>query len=225
MDLHRNGFLEERTIRQLYCERHGGFLADRYVEGVCPKCGCGGARGDQCDSCGQLLDPFELERPRCMLDGEVPVERETKHIFMLLNKLQAEVEAWVRVSSEAGKWSANGVAITSNFLKMGLEARCITRDLKWGTPVPGAVPNMEGKVLYVWFDATIGYISITANYTEDWAEWWADPENVQLYQFMGKDNVPFHTIIFPATLIATKKRWTMLHHLSTTGRAECLFGG
>lgn len=216
MDLHRNGFLEEKTIRQLYCEKHEGFLADRYVQGSCPKCLYEDARGDQCDSCGQLLDPFELKEPKCKLDGEAPVERETKHIFMLLNKLQPQVEAWVKVSSEAGKWSANGISITSNFLKMGLEPRCITRDLKWGTPVPTEVPNMEGKVLYVWFDATIGYISITANYTENWSEWWNNPENVQLYQFMGKDNVPFHTIIFPATLIATNKKWTMLHHLSTT---------
>lgn len=142
---------------------------------------------------------------------------------MLLNKLQPQVEAWVKVSSEAGKWSANGISITSNFLKMGLEPRCITRDLKWGTPVPTEVPNMEGKVLYVWFDATIGYISITANYTENWSEWWNNPENVQLYQFMGKDNVPFHTIIFPATLIATNKKWTMLHHLSTTGKPIMFF--
>ncbi|KTW32680.1 methionine-tRNA ligase [Pneumocystis jirovecii RU7] len=191
---------------------------DDTAVGSCPKCLYEGqdARGDQCDSCGQLLDPFELKEPKCKLDGEAPVERETKHIFMLLNKLQPQVEAWVKVSSEAGKWSANGISITSNFLKMGLEPRCITRDLKWGTPVPTEVPNMEGKVLYVWFDATIGYISITANYTENWSEWWNNPENVQLYQFMGKDNVPFHTIIFPATLIATNKKWTMLHHLSTT---------
>ncbi|EMR10130.1 methionine-tRNA ligase [Pneumocystis murina B123] len=216
MDLYKNGFLEERTVRQLYCEKHQGFLADRYVEGICPKCSYFDARGDQCDSCGNLLDPFELKEPRCKVDGEKPVERETRHIFMLLNKLQPEVEDWIKKSYQSGKWSSNGIMITSNFLKTGLEPRCITRDLKWGTPVSPEVPNMEKKVLYVWFDATIGYISITANYTEKWHEWWKNPEDVKLYQFMGKDNVPFHTIIFPASLIGTRKKWTMLHHLNTT---------
>ncbi|KTW29874.1 methionine-tRNA ligase [Pneumocystis carinii B80] len=216
MDLYRNGFLEERMMRQLYCEKHKGFLADRYVEGICPKCSYIDARGDQCDSCGNLLDPLELKEPRCKLDGEKPVENETRHIFILLNKLQPEVEEWIKESYQNGKWSSNGMMITSNFLKIGLEPRCITRDLKWGTPVSPEVPNMQEKVLYVWFDATIGYISITANYTERWDEWWKNPEDVKLYQFMGKDNVPFHTIIFPASLIGTRKKWTMLHHLSTT---------
>ncbi|KAG4303145.1 hypothetical protein PCANB_000490 [Pneumocystis canis] len=216
MDLYNNGFLEEKTIRQLYCEKHQGFLADRYVQGLCPKCSYNGARGDQCDSCGCLLDPFELKEPKCKQDGEKPIERETRHIFMSLNKLQSEVEKWVKESSEVGKWTANGISITSNFLKMGLEPRCITRDLKWGTPVPAGVTDLQGKVFYVWFDATIGYISITANYIDEWSEWWKNPDHVQLYQFMGKDNVPFHTIIFPASLIGTRKKWTMLYHLNTT---------
>ncbi|CAG8777134.1 16053_t:CDS:2, partial [Acaulospora morrowiae] len=113
-----------------------------------------------------------------------------------------------------GKWSANGKNITKSWLKEGLNPRCITRDLKWGTPVP--LEEMKDKVFYVWFDAPIGYLSITANYTKEWEKWWKNPEQVKLYQFMGKDNVPFHTVIFPCTLIGTNEDWTLLHHISTS---------
>ncbi|KAI9789671.1 MAG: putative methionine--tRNA ligase, cytoplasmic protein rar1 [Peltula sp. TS41687] len=214
LKLNDRGYLAEKTTTQPYCEKHSSFLADRFVEGECPRCGYGDARGDQCDRCGHLLDPFDLVNPRCKLDGATPVPRETKHIHLLLDKLQPEVEGWAARSSEEGAWSRNGRVITESWLKEGLKDRGITRDLKWGTPVP--LPGYEDKVLYVWFDACIGYVSITANYTSDWERWWRDPDNVRLYQFMGKDNVPFHTVIFPASQIGTGEKWTMLNHLSTT---------
>lgn len=140
--------------------------------------------------------------------------RDTTHIFLLLNKIQPEIEKFFNKSSKEGAWPQNGVSITKSWLDKGLEVRSITRDLKWGTPIP--LPDYEKKVLYVWFDACIGYPSITANYTKDWELWWRDPENVKLYQFMGKDNVPFHTVIFPGSQIGTGDKWTMLNHLSTT---------
>lgn len=133
---------------------------------------------------------------------------------MNLDALQPEIEAFVNKSSAEGKWSSNGIHITQSWLKEGLKPRCITRDLKWGTPVPA--PGFESKVFYVWYDAPIGYPSITANYTPDWQKWWKNPDNVKLYQFMGKDNVPFHTVIFPGCLKGTREEWTLLHHISTT---------
>jgi methionyl-tRNA synthetase len=212
--LYKADFLEERTTTQPYCEAHESFLADRFVEGICPKCSYDDARGDQCDKCGSLLDPFELIKPHCKIDGATPVPRDTTHIFLRLDKLQPDIEKWFNKSSVAGAWPQNGVSITESWLKKGLEGRSITRDLKWGTPIP--LTGYEKKVLYVWFDACIGYPSITANYTKDWELWWKNPENVKLYQFMGKDNVPFHTVIFPGSQIGTGEKWTMLNHLSTT---------
>ncbi|RPB09726.1 methionyl-tRNA synthetase [Morchella conica CCBAS932] len=215
MDLHKSGFLVEESMTQLFCEKHQGFLADRFVEGICPKCGYEDARGDQCDTCGQLLDPFELIKPRCKLDGTSPIPRDSTHIFIDLEKLQPEIEAWSKKAAEEGQWSKNGRIITESWLKQGLTKRCITRDLKWGTPVP--LPGFEDKVMYVWFDACIGYVSITAEYTKEWKRWWKDADNVKLYQFMGKDNVPFHTVVFPGSQLGTKNGdWTMLHHISTT---------
>lgn len=212
--LWENGFLEEKTAEQPFCEKHDSFLADRYVEGECPRCHYDDARGDQCDKCGHLLDPFDLINPRCKLDGATPVRRQTKHIHLLLDKLQPEIEKWVHSAKEKGDWPKNSRVITESWLREGLKDRGITRDLKWGVPVP--LPGYEKKVLYVWFEACIGYPSITANYTDDWELWWRDPENVQLYQFLGKDNVPFHSVIFPGCQIGTRDKWTMLHHLSTT---------
>lgn len=220
MKLHQNGYLEEKTTEQLYCEVHKSFLADRFVEGTCPNCFYDDARGDQCDKCGLLLDPLQLINPRCKLDGSTPKVRELTHIYLKLNELEAPLKEWVDKASEEGNWSKNSRTITDSWIKKGLEPRCITRDLKWGTPVP--LKGYEDKVLYVWFDATIGYVSITANYgekngdVEAWKKWWRNPENVNLYQFMGKDNVPFHTVVFPASEIGTNDPWTKLHHLLTT---------
>lgn len=213
MKLHENGYLTEKSTTQLYDETNNKFLADRYVEGTCPLCGYEDARGDQCDSCGQLLNPLELKAPRSKLGGKVVI-RDSNHIFLCLDKLQSETESWAQNSSTKGHWSTNGTQITNSWFKKGLNERGITRDLEWGTPVP--LKSMAGKVLYVWFDATIGYISITANYTDSWKQWWQNPKNVELFQFMGKDNVPFHTVVFPASLIGTKQDWTLLHHINTT---------
>lgn len=220
MKLFDNDYLEEQTTEQLYCEVHHAFLADRFVEGTCPKCAYEDARGDQCDKCGNLLNPLELIEPRCKLDNSKPVPRNSTHVYLKLNELEPELKKWVEESAEKGAWSKNSKTITNSWLKQGLDPRCITRDLVWGTPVP--LEKFKDKVLYVWFDATIGYVSITANYFKDkedksgWEKWWRNPENVDLYQFMGKDNVPFHTVVFPATQIGTKDVWTKLHHLNTT---------
>ncbi|QLG72978.1 hypothetical protein HG535_0E00620 [Zygotorulaspora mrakii] len=214
LKLNKNNLLEEQTMKQLFCPVHKGFLADRYVEGTCPKCGYEDARGDQCDKCGALLDPFELINPRCKLDNGVPEIRYSDHIFLSLDKLEKRISDWVEKSSTEGNWSKNSKTITQSWLKDGLKPRCITRDLVWGTPVP--LEKFNKKVLYVWFDAPIGYVSITANYLKDWEKWWKNPDNVKLYQFMGKDNVPFHTVIFPGSQLGTGDKWTLLHHLNTT---------
>ncbi|KXS18387.1 methionyl-tRNA synthetase [Gonapodya prolifera JEL478] len=214
--LQKSGYTFEDTMKQLYCDQpgHKRFLADRFVEGECPHCHYDDARGDQCDSCGKLLNPTELLKPRCKLDGATPILKETKHQFLDLPKLESWNLEWAERVTEEGKWSPNGKTITLSWLKKGLEPRCITRDLKWGVPVPLA--GYEDKVFYVWYDAPIGYISITMNYTpEGWQEWWKNPENVKLYQFMGKDNVPFHSVIFPCILHGTGDPYTIVNTIST----------
>ncbi|WFD19239.1 methionine--tRNA ligase [Malassezia caprae] len=213
LKLHKNGYFEEKTMRQLYCETCSRFLADRYVEGTCPKCGYDDARGDQCDKCGQLLDAIELQNPKCKMCKGTPVERESKHTFLRIDALQPQTEAWAMEQAKVGRWSPNGTFITESWFKEGLRPFSVSRDLKWGVPVP--LPGYEDKVLYVWFDAPIGYPSITANYTDEWERWWKNPSQVKLYQFMGKDNVRFHTVIFPSCLIGTGDAWTKLHHLNT----------
>jgi methionyl-tRNA synthetase len=224
-DVHKAGYIAEEAMTQLYCEATcNRVLADRYVNGTCPNCGYEDARGDQCDNCGRMLNTTELVLPKCATCGQPPVERDTKHLFLDLPKIEEQLKTWVNVASEKGSWSANSVILTNTWLRDGLKQRCITRDLKWGVPVP--LEGYTDKVFYVWFDAPIGYISITAGYgdrfgDEDlWRKWWTpDREagaDVDLVQFMGKDNTPFHTIVFPSALLATGTPWTMLHHISTT---------
>lgn len=146
-----------------------------------------------------------------------PKPRPSYHYFLDLPETETSLKTWLDSASEKGFWSANSKTITYGFLKEGLKSRCITRDLKWGVEVPTEDPDLKGKVFYVWFDAPIGYLSITANFLGgEWKDWWYNPENVNLYQFMGKDNVTFHTIIFPSTLIGTKQNFSLVHHLSTT---------
>lgn len=214
LQLYEKDLLAEHTNKQPYCEKHGKFLADRFVEGECPHCHYDDARGDQCDKCGKLLDPLELINPRCKVDGASPVVRETKHSYLRLDVLQDRIKKWSDESIEKGAWARNAQIITESWLKQGLKERGITRDLAWGVPVP--LPGYENKVFYVWFEACIGYPSITANYTEEWEKWWKNPENVRLYQFLGKDNVPFHSVVFPGCQLGTEDKWTMLHHLSAT---------
>lgn len=214
-DLDAQGLITQQTDQRVFCEKDGIFLADRYVEGTCPHCAYEDARGDQCDRCGKLLEPESLLEPRCKICQTRPVSKETTHLYLDLSQLQAPLAAFSAQSQEAGNWTANAVRTTQSWLEKGLEPRPITRDLKWGTPVPK--PGFENKVFYVWFDAPIGYISITAKaYPEQWKDWWFDPQGTQLYQFMAKDNIPFHTVIFPASLLGTGKPWTMLHHLNST---------
>lgn len=155
---------------------------------------------------------------RCKLDGHSPILKDSDHLFLNLSDLQEKCNDWFLQSSKDGKWSTNGVSITESWIKEGLKQRCITRDLKWGTKVPKV--GYESKVFYVWFDAPIGYLSITANYTPDWEKWWKNREQVKLYQFMGKDNVPFHSVIFPCSLIGTGEDWTLVNHISTTGSSN-----
>ncbi len=209
-----NGYISEKESEQLYCPHCQRFLADRYVVGTCPHCGAEGARGDQCDKCGTLLEPTELIEPKCSVCGTAPVIKKTKHLYINLPKALPLLKEWMDKASVEGFWAKNAIQITNSWIRDGLQERCITRDLKWGIPVPK--PGFEDKVFYVWFDAPIGYISITANATENWKYWWRDPENTDLFQFIGKDNIPFHTVIFPSSLLATGEKWTMLHHMSST---------
>ncbi len=213
-DLEAAGFIIEKNSARTYCAACAMFLADRYVEGICPHCGYEDARGDQCDRCGKLLEPEQLKSPRCKVCGAAPALQETAHLYLALDALQERLRAWVHARQESGSWTRNAVQTTASWLEKGLQPRPITRDLTWGIPVPKK--GYEKKVFYVWFDAPIGYISITAAARSDWREWWQNPDGVQLYQFMAKDNIPFHTVIFPASLLGTGKPWTMLHHINST---------
>lgn len=213
-EVDKNGYISEETTEQLYCPECKRFLADRYVVGTCPHCGYESARGDQCDKCGTLLDPTELINPKCVVCGHTPVLKETKNLYLDLPKALPMLKDWMNKASREGFWAKNAISITEAWMRDGLQKRCITRDLKWGIPVPKK--GFEDKVFYVWFDAPIGYISITANYTNSWEYWWKDNENTELFQFIGKDNIPFHTVIFPSTLLATKDKWTLLYHMSST---------
>ncbi|PON59393.1 Methionyl-tRNA synthetase [Trema orientale] len=214
--LMENNWLSDNTMQQLYCEKCNRFLADRLVEGTCPMLDCNydSARGDQCEKCGKLLNPTELKDPKCKVCQTTPQIRDTDHLFLELPLLKDKLEEYISNMSVAGSWSQNAIQATYAWLKEGLKARCITRDLKWGVPVPHE--KFKDKVFYVWFDAPIGYVSITSCYTSDWEKWWKNPENVELYQFMGKDNVPFHTVMFPSTLLGTGENWTMMKSISVT---------
>ncbi|XP_065862785.1 probable methionine--tRNA ligase [Euphorbia lathyris] len=211
-----NNWLSENTMQQLYCDTCKRFLADRLVEGTCPTEGCNydSARGDQCENCGKLLNPTELKDPRCKVCRNTPRIRDTDHLFLELPLLKDKLVNYIENMSVAGSWSQNAIQATNAWLKEGLRQRCITRDLKWGVPVPHE--KFKDKVFYVWFDAPIGYVSITSCYTPDWEKWWKNPENVELYQFMGKDNVPFHTVMFPSTLLGTGENWTLMKTISVT---------
>ncbi|MCL1814792.1 MAG: methionine--tRNA ligase [Treponema sp.] len=220
--LDENGYITENASEQLFCESCGRFLADRYVRGICPHCGYDEARGDQCESCGKLLDPTELKESRCSTCGNEPRLKSTKHLYINLPKIKDRLESWINEVSVKGEWAKNAVQMTTAWIKGGLQERAITRDLKWGIPVPR--PGYEKKVFYVWFDACIGYISITGNHAldlgKDWKSfldyWWKSPEETELFQFIGKDNIPFHTVIFPSTLLGSGEKWTMLHHMSSS---------
>ncbi|GAB6090481.1 methionine--tRNA ligase [Spirochaeta dissipatitropha] len=212
--VHTNGYITEHTISQLYSEKSDMFLADRYVVGTCPHCSYESARGDQCENCGKLLEPTDLINPRSMLDNSVPVLKDTRHLYLNLPRILPKLQTWMDSAAVQGKWAHNAMKMTQAWIRDGLKERAITRDLKWGIPVP--LKGFENKVFYVWFDAPIGYISITATLTDEWEKWWKNPEEVELFQFIGKDNIPFHTVIFPSSLLASGDNWTMLHHMSSS---------
>ncbi len=213
-EIYKNGYIKEEESEQLFCPHCGRFLADRYVNGTCPHCGSTDARGDQCDACQTLLDPTELIDPRCSVCGTTPVLKKTKHLYIDLPKALPLLQKWTEDAFRNNNWSKNAVNVTTSWFRDGLRERCITRDLKWGIPVP--VKGYEDKVFYVWFDAPIGYISMTAEALDDWQRWWKSPDDTQLIQFIGKDNIPFHTVIFPATLLCTGEKWTMLYQMSSS---------
>ena len=201
------GLIEERPVRQVWSSIDRRFLPDRYVLGTCPHCGFAAARGDQCDACGTLLDPADLLQPRSALSGVTGVElRATRHSFLRQSLLVDRLDAWV--GTRTG-WPAFVTALARSWLTSDLRDRCITRDLSWGVPVPGAA----NKVFYVWFDAPIGYIAATQEWAEgdparrNWKDWWWQADDISYIQFLGKDNVPFHAVSFPATLIGSGEPW------------------
>lgn len=214
--LDKNGLIEEESIKQIFSIDDNRFLPDRYVTGTCPHCGYDKARGDQCENCTKVLDPTELINPRSTISGSTNLEvRETKHLFLNLPKLEKQLAEWVK--SKEPFWPDVAYSIAQKWLKEGLRPRCITRDLKWGFPVPKK--GFEDKVFYVWFDAPIGYLGITKQWADEkpgernWKDWWLDAKDVYYVQFMGKDNVPFHSISFPATLLGTSENWTKVDYL------------
>lgn len=210
-ELDKNGLISEKVTRQVYSVDDGRYLPDSYVMGTCPHCGYEKAKGDQCENCTKVLDPIDLIKPRSVISGSENLEiRETKHLFLQLPKLEKELTEWIE--TKKGIWPDIAYSIAQKWLKEGLQERGITRDLKWGFSVPKE--GFDGKVFYVWFDAPIGYIGITKQWADEqpsqrrFEDWWLDKENVIHTEFMGKDNIPFHTITFPATLRGTGENWT-----------------
>ncbi|XP_033314964.1 methionyl-tRNA synthetase 1 isoform X1 [Bombus vancouverensis nearcticus] len=207
------GYVLSETVDQLLCESCDRFLADRFVEGTCPRCKYEDARGDQCDGCGHLVNATDLISPRCKVCSNRPIVKKSQQFFLDLPKLENKLKEW---SSTVEKgWSSVAKVVAKPWLRDGLKPRCITRDLKWGIPVP--IKGFENKVFYVWFDAPFGYISITKRYTKEYQQWWKPTDvQVDLYQFMAKDNVPFHAIMFPAYLLAANEGYTLMKHLMAT---------
>jgi len=199
--LYDKGLLEEKESDQYYDEQEKQFLADRYIVGTCPNCGFSEAYGDQCESCGSTLSPAELINPRSMLSGNTPVLKTTKHWYIPLQNYEPWLREWILEGHK--EWKVNVYGQCKSWLDQGLQSRALTRDLDWGVPVP--LPKAEGKVLYVWFDAPIGYISATREWAREhnknWEDYWKS-EDTRLLHFIGKDNIVFHCIIFPAMLKA-----------------------
>ena len=196
--LYEKGEFIEKASMQLYDEEAGQFLADRYVTGTCPHCGNEHAYGDQCEACGTSLNATDLINPKSAITGNTPILKETTHFYLPLDKWQSRLEEWILKDHK--EWKSNVYGQCKSWLEMGLQPRAVSRDLDWGIPVP--VEGAEGKVLYVWFDAPIGYISNTIDLVgDDYTKWWKDPETRMLH-FIGKDNIVFHCIVFPSMLMA-----------------------
>jgi methionyl-tRNA synthetase (EC 6.1.1.10) len=216
LKLYKNGYIFEQEEVLPYCERDKLFLPDRFVEGTCPYCGYERARGDQCDECGRLLHPTELINPRCALCGAKPVFKSTKHWYLDLGRVRDKLLAWLKDNREL---QDNVREYSLNWVTQGLKARSATRDTMWGIEAP--FPGSEGKTIYVWFDALLGYISATKEYLRsigresEWVDWWMKGDVKTVY-FIGKDNIPFHSIIFPAMLIATGEPYVLPWRISAT---------
>jgi methionyl-tRNA synthetase len=202
LELYKKGILKEKTTKQLYCENDKMFLADRYVEGICPVCGSPGARGDQCEKCGSWLEQTDLIEPKCKICGSTPIIKDTSHWYLPLGDFQKRLEEWISTKTH---WKENVKQYVQSWFREGLQDRAVTRDLHWGVKVP--IEGVQGKVIYVWFDALLGYISSTKEWAqkigqpEKWREYWQNPET-RLIHFIGKDNIVFHCIVFPAMLMA-----------------------
>lgn len=196
-NLYDKGEFIEKTTKQFYDQKENQFLADRYITGTCPHCGYEEAYGDQCEKCGTSLNATDLINPKSALSGNVPILKDTKHWFLPLDKYQPFLENWIL--NEHKEWKPNVYGQCKSWFDIGLQPRAVSRDLDWGVPVP--VENADGKVLYVWFDAPIGYISATKELTKDWEKYWKQ-EDTKLVHFIGKDNIVFHCIMFPAMLKA-----------------------
>ena len=203
--VHRNGYMVEQTTLAAISPSTGRTLPDRYIEGTCPICGYAEARGDQCDNCGNQLDPTDLKEPRSRINGETPEFVETQHFFLDLPALAGALREWLDDREASGTWRPNVIKFSKNILE-DIRPRAMTRDIDWGIPVPGW-EDQPTKRLYVWFDAVIGYLSASIEWArrlgqpERWREWWNDPEALSYY-FMGKDNITFHSQIWPAELLA-----------------------
>ncbi len=212
--LEANGFIQERDISQIYSLDDQRFLPDRYITGTCPHCGYEKARGDQCENCTKVLSPTDLLNPRSTISGSTNLEvRTSKHIYLLLDKLSDEIRQWVEAQTH---WPQLTQSIAMKWLNEGLQSRGISRDLSWGVPIPKE--GFENKVFYVWFDAPIGYIAATKAWGEaepgrDWESWWKNAEEVRYTQFMAKDNLPFHTIMWPATILGSREPWKMADYI------------
>ena len=224
--LKKAGLIREVSEKQMYSHADGRFLPDRYIEGTCPNCGFESARGDQCDNCTKQLDPVDLINPHSTISGSTDLEmRETKHLYLRQSTLKDQLEAWIDSKSD---WPVLTTSITKKWLNDGggLQDRGITRDLDWGIPVRDGEkdwPGMEGKVFYVWFDAPIEYIACSQEWVDagkgnDWERWWRTDKgagDVTYTQFMGKDNVPFHTLSFPATILGSGEPWKLVDYIKS----------
>ncbi|MBX2989995.1 MAG: methionine--tRNA ligase [Bacteroidetes bacterium] len=210
LDFHKRGILREKKERQFFDPKANMFLPDRYVEGTCPVCSNPEARGDQCERCGSYLNPTELINPKSKISGEVPVLRETSHLYFPLGDYQKKLESYIDARNKRDGWKDNVLKYCQSWFKEGLQDRAVTRDLDWGVKTP--LPGYESKVLYVWFDAVLGYISSTKEWSQrigkpdEWKKFWLD-ESTKYVAFIGKDNVVFHCIVFPAMLMA----WNETH--------------
>ena len=213
--LRDNDMLDERVTTQLYSPDDGRFLPDRYIIGTCPHCGYDRARGDQCENCARLLEPAQLKNPRSAISGSTNLEpRSTSHLFIRQSKMVDRIRLWIDSHND---WPILVTSIARNWLQVGLEDRSITRDLKWGFPV--GWPGYEDKVFYVWFDAPIEYLGATKEWADkdpanrDWRSWWYEADDVRYVQFMGKDNIPFHSINFPVTIMGSGEPWKLVDYI------------